>query len=86
VPGPGAAQGTRTQAADFVGTEGRQEGHRTRGAATTVEATAGEAKEGLGILGAVQALEGAGMALIPAYEARRRDGSVSFRLYRLAGP
>lgn len=35
---------------------------------------------------AADALQAAGMELLPAYETRRRDGSASFRLYRLAGP
>lgn len=35
---------------------------------------------------AADALRAAGMELLPAYETRRRDGSESFRLYRLAGP
>jgi len=32
------------------------------------------------------ALENAGIALVPVYETTRRDGTVSFRLYRLEGP
>jgi len=35
---------------------------------------------------AVQALKEAGIELLPVYETRRRDGTESFRLYRLAGP
>jgi 4-amino-4-deoxy-L-arabinose transferase-like glycosyltransferase len=35
---------------------------------------------------AVQALADAGIELLPVYETRRRDGTASFRLYRLAGP
>jgi 4-amino-4-deoxy-L-arabinose transferase-like glycosyltransferase len=35
---------------------------------------------------AVQALQEAGIELLPVEETRRRDGSLSFRLYRLAGP
>ncbi|RPI50854.1 MAG: hypothetical protein EHM56_10310 [Chloroflexi bacterium] len=35
---------------------------------------------------AVQALKEAGIDLLPVYETRRRDGTESFRLYRLAGP
>jgi len=35
---------------------------------------------------AAEALQAAGMELLPAYETRRRDGTASFRLYRLAGP
>jgi 4-amino-4-deoxy-L-arabinose transferase-like glycosyltransferase len=35
---------------------------------------------------AVQALTEAGIKLLPVDEIRRRDGTVSFRLYRLAGP
>jgi 4-amino-4-deoxy-L-arabinose transferase-like glycosyltransferase len=33
-----------------------------------------------------QALDAAGIALVPEYETRRRDGTVSFWLYRLEGP
>jgi hypothetical protein len=32
------------------------------------------------------ALENAGIQLLPVYETTRRDGTVSFRLYRLEGP
>jgi hypothetical protein len=32
------------------------------------------------------ALENAGIVLLPVYETTRRDGTVSFRLYRLEGP
>jgi hypothetical protein len=32
------------------------------------------------------ALRDAGIDLVPLFETKRRDGSVSFRLYRLAGP
>jgi 4-amino-4-deoxy-L-arabinose transferase-like glycosyltransferase len=35
---------------------------------------------------AKQALTAAGIRLVPEYEAYRRDGTVSFRLYRLEGP
>ena len=35
---------------------------------------------------ALAALDGAGIELAPIYQTRRRDGTVSFRLYRLEGP